>query len=130
MKTEKELFNYLKYQYYPDLLKQQDQYSSFDCISEIDKEYIELKCRLKHYNDLMIEKSKYDRLCNLGLKFDYRPTYINSTPYGIYKFYLSGKKSNWTYELCPATTQFANTEKIYKQVGFLPIQKSITLHTF
>ena len=130
MKTELELYNYLKNQYYPDLLQQKEQYSIFDCISEINKEYIELKCRLNHYNDLMIEKPKYQRLCNLGLKYGYRPTYINSTPDGIYKFYLSGKKSDWTYELCPATTQFGNNEKIYKQVGFLPIQKSITLHTF
>jgi len=61
MKTELELYNYLKNQYYPDLLQQKEQYSIFDCISEIDKEYIELKCRLKHYNDLMIEKPKYQR---------------------------------------------------------------------
>ena len=130
MKTELELFNYLKTQYYPDLLKQENQYSLFDCTSEIEKEFIELKCRFKHYNDLMIEKSKYERICNLASKYGYSPIYINSTPLGIYKFFLSGNKKDWTNGLCPATTQFGNTEKIIKEVGYLPIQKSITLHTF
>ena len=130
MKTELELFNYLQNQYYSDLFKQQDQYSSFDCISELSKEYIELKCRFKHYNDLMIEKSKYERICNLSAKYGYNPTYINSTPLGIYKFCLSGKKKDWTIELCPATTQFQNNEKILKEVGYLSIEKAITLHKF
>lgn len=130
MKTELELFNYLKTECYPDLLKQENQYSLFDCTSEIENEFIELKCRLKHYNDLMIEKAKYERICNLSLKYGFKPVYINSTPLGIYKFCLTGKKTNWTVELCPATTQFGNTEKIIKEVGYLPIEKSITLHTF
>jgi hypothetical protein len=129
MKNEIELSEYLK-KHYPDLTKQQDQYSSFDYTSEIYKEYIELKCRYKHYEDLMIEKSKYERVCNLAFKYGYKPSYICSTPKGIYKFNLSGKKSDWTNELCPLTTQFGNTDKVLKEVGFISIKKSIILHTF
>ena len=42
MKTERELFNYLK-QIIPDLRKSEDQFSSWDCSSKLFKARIELK---------------------------------------------------------------------------------------
>ena len=50
---------------------------------------IELKCRNKHYDDLIIEKDKYDALIRRAKQYETTPFYINSTPQGIYVFNLS-----------------------------------------
>ena len=48
------------------------------------------------------------------------PIYINSTPQGIYSFNLYFIKKVWeTNYLNPATTQFANTNRIAKEVTYL-----------
>jgi hypothetical protein len=41
---EKELFDYLKENKFPDLVKSEGTYDTFDCISDEAGFYIELKC--------------------------------------------------------------------------------------
>lgn len=120
--TENELYNILKDSYYPDLTKTDDTYSAGDCYSPDFEIVVELKCRQTHYDKLMIEKLKYDRLKELAGTMGYIPIYICSTPEGIWEFNLDTLKVDWVEQSnLPATTQFDNTDKVNKLVGFLPI---------
>ena len=123
---EQELFDYLKSHHFPDLVKSESTYDSFDCVA--NGYYIELKCRHTHYPDLLIEKSKYDRL-QLEAKFhSLDPWYINSTPEGIWGFDLSRvPEPSWEERWMPATTEFANTSKKTKVVGFLHLDYGLAL---
>jgi hypothetical protein len=120
--NESELFKFLKDKYIPDL-KGGDEYLSFDCYSEKHKMFIELKCREVHYETLMIEKYKYDRLVDLSLGYGYTPYYINSTPKGVYSFKLA-LNPEWIWKLLPKTTQFAENHEILKQVGYLDLKNA------
>ena len=71
---EQELFDYLKDSHFPDLTKSEGVFDSFDCSSTAKGIYVELKCRHTHYPDLLIEKSKYDRLI-----LDRKSTRLNSS---------------------------------------------------
>ena len=78
---------------------------------------IELKCRHKHYDDLLIEKMKWDKLVQHK-----NVRYINSTPIGIFSFNLHKiQKPIWNVRDMPMHTEFANTYDIKKIVGFLNI---------
>lgn len=125
---EDKLFNALKDSYYPDLLRVQDTYSASDCYSEDFEIYVELKCRQTHYDQLMIEKMKYDRLRQEADLRGFLPIYICSTPDGIWEFNLDVINIEWVEQAnLPATTQFDNTDKVNKIVGFLPISAGKTL---
>ena len=125
---EQDLFDYLKGGWYPDLVKSENTYDTFDCISDECKQYIELKCRHTHYPDLLIEKSKYTRLLAEAKERELSPWYINSTPKGIYAFDLSRvPEPTWTERWMPATTEFANTAKIMKTVGFLHLDYALAV---
>ena len=51
-----------------------------------------------------------------------RAAYICSTPLGIWGFDLEKVgQPFWKDELMPATTEFENTEKVMKSVGYLPV---------
>jgi len=120
--TEKELYNILRDSYYPDLTLAGDTYSPGDCYSADFEIFIELKCRQTHYDTLMIEKLKYDRLKEQAQAKGYIPIYICSTPNGIWEFNLDVMKIEWIEQSnLPATTQFENTDRVNKLVGFLPI---------
>ena len=111
---EVDLFNILKICFMTDLEKSDDQYSRFDCFSTKWKMDIELKCRRTHYDELLIEKDKYDALILRAEKFGTRPFYINSTPQGIYAFNLEELKDiKW---------------RVVKEVGFLPIHSATKLN--
>lgn len=116
--NEETLFDLLKNKIIPDLQKT-DQFNSIDAFSINRKKYYELKCRRVDYVDLLIEKYKWDNFKIKGNVY-----YINSTPRGIYSFNI--KKVNepiWEINLMPKTTQFENTNKVPKLVGFLNIFK-------
>ena len=83
---EQQLFNALKESFMPDLKKSDDPMARYDCYSIIHNIDIELKCRRKHYDDLLIEKKKYDALLLRALNFGTDPVYINSTPSGVWVF--------------------------------------------
>jgi len=117
---EQQLFDYIKQNMYKDLVKSIGVYDTFDCTSEEHNLYIELKCRYKHYPELLIEKSKYDRLKTQAQVQAMIPLYINSTPEGLWSFNLNQiAEPTWSNRPMPATTEFTNTEKVIKTVGFL-----------
>ena len=60
--NEQDLFDYLKFNCYPDLVMSKKQMSRWDCYSPKYKYRIELKCRKTHYDSLMLEKTKYDAM--------------------------------------------------------------------
>jgi hypothetical protein len=127
--TENELFTLLKDFHYPDLERVvDDKYSSYDCISDEYGFYVELKCRQSHYDELMIEKLKYDRLKNWADVMGMIPLYICSTPQGIWEFNLDVLDIKWEdRDDLPATTQFEDKARISKVVGYLPITQGRNL---
>jgi len=125
---EAELFQHLKNNQWPDLVKSNGTYDTFDCISQEAGIYAELKSRRTHYDDLLIEKKKWDNLILHSDALKLRPWYINSTPQGIYAFDLSERKvPEWEERAMPITTDFVNKQKTLKIVGFLSISEAITL---
>jgi len=126
--TEAELFAYLQQDIYPDLVKSEGTYDTFDCISYKAGHFIELKCRVTHYSDLLIEQMKYRKLIEQAVQSNLLPFYINSTPLGIYSFDLNDiPEPEWVTHLMPASTEFENRNKIPKVVGYLEISEAIKL---
>ena len=125
--NEEQFFTKLKV-IIPDLVKSENKFSSFDCTSEQLGAYIELKSRRTHYNTLLIEYSKYARLLEEASTKRLIPAYFNSTPKGAWGFNLLtidvqfSEKDN-----LPKTTDFEDTDKVTKIVGFLPIEKGFKL---
>lgn len=123
---EKHLLEWLQNNWDDTLRKSEDTFSRWDCESEGNDGHIELKCRRKHYDTMLIEKKKYDALFETGSN----PIYINSTPKGIYLWYLKDNDIEWKIETKhPATTTFSNTRRVEKEVGYLSILNSLTLIT-
>ena len=119
---ENELFDFLKQNYIEDLTLSEHKFNRWDCTSEMYKYRIELKCRNKHYNELMLEKDKYFAMINSYLDTNYRPLYINSTPNGIYIFDLSKITPSWiTDNRMPKTTEFEQTDKVEKTYALISI---------
>jgi hypothetical protein len=126
--NELELFNHLKSEMYPDLVKSEGTYDSFDCISDKAGHFIELKCRQTHYADLLIEQLKYRALIEQAVERNLLPFYINSTPQGIYSFDLTEiPEPEWVTHLMPASTEFENRAKVPKLVGYLLLEDAIRL---
>ena len=126
--NEQELFTYLKSEMYPDLVRSEGTYDSFDCISEKAGHFIELKCRQTHYIDLLIEQMKYRALIEQAIASNLLPFYINSTPQGIYSFDLTEiPEPEWVTHLMPASTEFENRAKVQKLVGYLLLEDAIRL---
>ena len=85
--------------------------------------FIELKCRRTHYDELLIERKKWDYLADIRARTGSRTLYINATPKGIYQWDLGALKApQWVCRLMPAKTDYPNGDKIEKQVGFLHTQ--------
>ena len=125
---EPELFAFLKEFYYPDLEMSTERYSKHDCISKSAKLYIELKSRNTHYDDLLIEKIKYDAIIKAAVESELYPLYINSTPDGIWSFDLfSMGNLEWEDRWLPAKTEFPNGGNKTKVVGYLHIRDGVKL---
>lgn len=121
--TESKLYELLRDNLYEDLvLVSNDEYSANDCWSADHGVYIELKCRRAHYQTLMLEKLKYDRLVAEANKIGMLPLYICSTPEGIYEFNLDLLPIKWEdMDNLPATTEFANQERVTKTIAMLSL---------
>ena len=125
---EVELFDYLKTFLYPDLEKSIGIFDSFDCISRQAGHYIELKCRARHYDTLLIEEMKYRKLITQAAEREFIPYYINSTPAGIFSFDLMDlPEPVWFNHQMPASTEFDRVDKVEKLVGYLPIEEAVQL---
>jgi hypothetical protein len=122
---ERELFQKIKARIVPDLKLSNNTYSKWDCWTSKYQLHIELKCRYAHYDDLLIEKNKYDALMAL----DTGVRYICSTPVGVYSFNIKEiLEPNWIIEKMPQTTNF-NDEPYFieKNVGYINISNSINI---
>lgn len=120
--TEYELFNMLKRSLIPDLEPMYTM-SKCDAYSDMYSMAIELKCRRAVYDDVLIEKTKYEFLrCFSSSR------YIISDPSGIYSFDLRLiEPAGWYPHYMPATTEFINNDKIIKIVGYIPKKYSINI---
>jgi hypothetical protein len=126
--SETELFAYLREFHYPDLVRRDDEYDCFDCISADHNLYIELKSRLTHYDLLLIEEMKYKALRKGAYQYKLEPWYINSTPDGVWGFNLAQlPEPEWSMRLMPSTTEFENKDKKMKSVGFISIKDGVPL---
>ena len=125
--TEYNLYLWLKAYFIPDLILCPNKKSRYDCTSQKFKIDVELKCRKVHYDKLLIEKKKYDALINRSKKEGTIPLYINSTPKGIYAFYLQSVEIDWEIKMMPKHTFFKDKESIEKIVGYLDVNSSVDL---
>lgn len=127
--SESELFSFIKNNYLSDLAESECKMSRYDCYSERHSLDIELKCRKVHYDELLIEKGKYDALLHRALRFNTRPLYINSTPNGVYVFDLKDiEEPEWFTSRQPKSTEFSNRQKVNKVIGLLPVSKAKNIY--
>lgn len=125
---EQELFDWLKSELFPDLEKSTETFDGFDCTSEYNSMFIELKSRKTHYPELLIEKIKHDFLVDKAGKRGHIPYYINYTPEGIWSFNLSDiPPLEWNEKWLPSTTEFANKNNKMKMVGFIKVEWGVRL---
>jgi len=124
---EKDLFEWLSKNYYKTLVNSKNPISRWDCYDIETQNRIELKCRRKHYNTLILEKSKYDAIVKESDKNLDIPIYINSTPEGIYLFNLNKIDIKWFTKSLPASTEFKKRMWIKKEITELDINKAIKL---
>ena len=124
--TEQGLFDYIKATYLEDLEKSEHVYEYVDATSNGYRLTIELKCRHTHYDELILEKDKYESLVNRANDLGFTPFYINSTPKGIYAFNLRIIKVTWTTKRLPSST-VDNGPAIDKEVALLHIDKAVKL---
>ncbi len=124
--TEQELFNYIKERYLEDLVKSDHTYEYLDATSHGYRLSIELKCRHTHYDELILEKDKYESLLQQANALGFTPFYINSTPKGIYAFNLRKIKVTWTTKRLPAST-FNKGPEIDKEIALLHIDEAVKL---
>ncbi len=103
-------------------------YEYYDAIGYTKKRngcIMEMKFRTKHYEDMMLEKKKYERLMQSSfLKYEHK-FYLVQDPTGIYIFWLNEIDINVlsTEDMsCPPTTYFTESPKINKEVYLLPKQ--------
>ena len=127
MDTEQELFNYIKGRYLEDLVKSDDPYEYHDCTSTLYRLHIELKCRHRHYEDLIIEKDKYEALVQQAERLGFTPFYVNATPKGIYAFNLRKISVKWTTKKLPLHSEFEDQGLVEKTVALLPVGLAVQL---
>lgn len=119
---EEELFEKIKTYLIPDL-KKTERYSFEDATSEKYNLNIELKCRSVHYQYLLVEKVKFDKL-NLNK----RARYICSTPVGIFSFNIKKlPEPKWFEKWLPETTEFGEKKWILKKIGYYSIDSGKNL---
>lgn len=124
--NEAALFDYIKSTYLEDLQKSTDEYEYVDATSTGYRLTLELKCRSSHYDELILEKDKYESLINRANALGFTPFYINSTPQGIYAFNLRKIAVTWTTKRLPAST-FDKGPEINKEIALLHIDKAVKL---
>lgn len=115
---ESDLFDFLVHNWDSSLTKSKLSLSYFDAYSEDRGAVVELKCRKKHYPDLMIEKAKYENMTRFADAY-----YICSTPEGVFCFLLSKDFDiEWEERWLPKYTDFGGSSSKTKTVGYLPIE--------
>lgn len=117
---ESDLFEKLK-GYFPDLTKG-EQFDSWDCFTAAHNTIIELKCRKTHYDQLMIERTKWDALADKRALEGLGTLYICSTPNGTWAWNLGAINApEWLLKRLPRTTELLARDWINKEIGYLHI---------
>ena len=124
--TEQSLFDYIKATYLEDLEKSEHTYEYIDATSNGYRLTIELKCRHTHYDELILEKDKYESLIGRAKELGFTPFYINSTPQGIYAFNLRKIKFTWIIKRLPSSTVDQGPD-IDKEIALLHIDEAVKL---
>lgn len=125
---EQELYDALKNSFIADLTPSEKPTSRYDCYSLEHNIDIELKCRKKHYDDLLIEKKKYDALVLRATNYGTAPVYINSTPKGVWAFrILEIDQPVWENRGMPKTSEFSQRQFVTKVVGYYHIDIGVEL---
>ena len=124
--TEQSLFDYIKSTYLEDLQKTEHEYEYIDATSTGYRLTIELKCRKTHYDELILEKDKYESLMQQANALGFTPFYINSTPQGIYAFNLRKIKVNWKIKRLPSST-VDKGPAVDKEIALLNIKEAVAL---
>lgn len=125
--NEAELFEYMRVEI-PDLTKTRDRYEAYDFYSNYKLSLFEVKVRKTHYDQLVIEKAKYDSVLAEAEKLGYTPFYVSATPNGVFCFNLyEVDVDEWSVKAMPQTTEFANRKTIPKIVGYLDVCDSIKI---
>ena len=88
---------------------------------------LEVKIREKHYDQLYLEKIKYDDLMKIKKEGKYDAIYyINETPQGIYMARIDDKQFTHTsYILCPVATMDPSKGKVRKAVYELDVKNDM-----
>ena len=125
------ILNQTKFKLFPLSYQYYDEYSCFDCQSRY--EIVELKHRdfdLNKYNTYILEKSKFNRVLREAFNSRKKFWYVNSFDSGeiigwnISHMYLFKNMPPLSKITCPTTTEFANNEKIEKDVYLLSLDTS------
>jgi len=124
-KDEQSLYEALRDSLIPDLLNYKSNFSRYDCFSEDFNMQIELKCRTRHFDELLIEHIKYEYMMQESAKNKTRAIYINSTPQGVWAFDLNHiSKTNalsWEVRNLPAKTHWDRGQTKSKKISYLHI---------
>ena len=124
---ESELFEKL-IGYFPDLEKS-NQFDSWDCYTKKHNTILELKCRNEHYDELLIERSKWEALAHKRALETVGTLYICSTPKGTWAWNLGAiNEPQWHLKRLPRTTEHLARNWVNKEVGYLPIDIATRVH--
>jgi hypothetical protein len=120
---ELNLVRLLRKEYIPDLTSAEKSNSFYDAISFQVNAIVELKCRRSHYDNLMLEKIRYERLLTIATREDMGCLYIVSSPKGVWSFDLIGiPEPTWKTKSLPSKTAWTKNRKmIDKEVGYLSV---------
>lgn len=117
--TENEVFNKLK-KVIPDLTRT-GEFDAYDCFSKKYNLHLEIKTRTRHWDELGIEKPKYDKLIQHKVC-----RYIVATPKGMWSWNLHKvKEPDWIQRVGPTSTMHQhlhNIQEVLKTFGYLNIK--------
>ena len=124
---ESELFEKLK-GYFPDLVTS-EQFDKWDCFTAEHNTIIELKCRHTHYDELLIERPKWDALADKRASEALGTLYVCSTPKGTWAWNLGAINApEWHLKRLPRTTEHVGRDWITKEIGYLHIKDATRVH--
>lgn len=100
-------------------LNEEDEFSPVDWLVTSSNTYIEVKCRNVHYDALILEEDKYNKLLSYEKSW-----YICSTPEGIYGWDIKKLDPIFRMKLVTNSQQFFRKDKmVFKSITELPIQR-------
>tara|TARA_Y100001938_G_C8101286_1_gene441899 strand:- start:13639 stop:14031 length:393 start_codon:yes stop_codon:yes gene_type:complete len=125
--AEKQILDKINLECRLSLKADEYEYNRFD--AEDERYIVEIKDRHKFYKDTMIEFDKYSYNLVYSQVANKDFIYAVRMESNIYIFNLTKKDCsyNWEWRDMPRQTEFGNTEKIKKLVGFLDIENSVRI---